>query len=147
MSKKGSWKGACFTPGCASDARWIANAEAARVEVPQERYRCTRCCDLIGLAVPERRDDVYPGRPGWDEWCAELDAIFALPLSALEKASAGAAPNSVYVITGPDLDTIAHAFRQGNPTTVRLEFRRDGVAVKFDAAMWTPTLGTVTPRE
>lgn len=147
MSIKGSWKGECFTPGCASAARHIATAEGPRVEVPQERYRCARCCDLVGLAVPPRPEDVLPSRPGWDEWCAELDAIFALPLTALEKAAAGAAPNSVYIITGSDLEMIANVFRQRTPETMRLEFRRDGVAVKFDAAMWTPTIGSVSPRE
>lgn len=90
MSVKGLWKGECFTPGCTSAARHIATAEGPRVEVPQERYRCARCCDLVGLAVPQRREAVYAGKPGWDEWCAELDAIFALPLSVLEKAAAGA---------------------------------------------------------
>lgn len=147
MSKKGSWKGECFTPGCASVARHIATAEGPRVEVPQERYRCARCCDLVGLAAPARPEDIYPGKPGWNEWCSELDAIFALPLSALEKASAGAAPNSIYIVTGPDLEMIAHAFRTRSPETLRLEFRRDGVVVKFDGGMWTPTLGTVSVRE
>jgi hypothetical protein len=89
MPEKGSWKGECFTPECTRTARFIAVAEGPRVKIPQERYRCAQCCDLVDAAAPQRGDNVYPGQPGWDEWRAELDAIFAMPLAALEAAAAG----------------------------------------------------------
>lgn len=147
MSKKGSWKGECFTPGCASVARHIATAEGPRVEEPQERYRCARCCDLVGLAVPPRKDDVHPGRPGWDEWCAEIDAIFALPLTALQVAAAMAGVRNVFFeLEGSELETLRAALNRPGLCTLRIDTRRDGIAWKVNEGGWSPTVGAAKPR-
>jgi hypothetical protein len=45
--RKGSSQGECFTAGCTNPARWIALGEAPRADIPQARYRCPDCCDLI----------------------------------------------------------------------------------------------------
>lgn len=147
MSKKGSWKGECFTPGCTTVARWIATAEGPRVEDPQERYRCARCCDLVGLAVPPRGEHVYPSRPGWDEWCAELDAIFALPLSALEMAATMASVRNVlFELEGSELENLRAALNRPNLRTLRIDTRRDGFAWKVNQGGWSPTVGAAKPR-
>lgn len=146
MPGKGSIKGECFTPDCTNGAKWIATTEAPHADVPQERYRCARCCELVNLATPTRDADVFPGLPGWDEWKAEVTKILALPLKELETASAPMR-DLIYTVTGEDLERIANAFRNGNPETMRLDFRRSGVVVKFDGGMWSHVLGSASPRE
>lgn len=90
MPEKGSSNGECVTPGCTSESRWIAIAEAPVAEVPQERYRCARCCDLVAHATPVRPADIFHGMPEWDEWHAEMVRVLALPLAELAAASASA---------------------------------------------------------
>ena len=54
--------------------------------------------------------------------------------------------NSNYVIEGSELEGLRNALNRPDVAKLRLEFRRDGVAYKVDAGMWSPTVGSTEPR-
>lgn len=56
-SKKGSWRGECFTPGCEERAYALAIAEPRLSEDHLSRYRCRTCLDLVSTKVYRLYDE------------------------------------------------------------------------------------------